>query len=76
MVATCARCHREFKQLSKGRLFLLPPVHTGGDSMWKISRLADHCYWLCSECSREYVLERVGTELVVSQRDQLRADRR
>ena len=72
MVATCVRCHCDFKQLSKGRLFLLPPPLNSSEFMWGISgRLADHCYWLCCECSREHVVERDGTELVVRKRDQV-----
>ena len=53
MVAKCANpeCNREFRELNKGRLFLLPPDTT-------VSRLIDYCYWLCPDCAAAYTLER------------------
>jgi len=45
MVAKCSNppCNRQFRSLSKGRLFLLPPP-VDSELMWKVDRLADHCY--------------------------------
>ena len=62
MVAKCANggCNREFRELSKGRLFLLPPTETR-----VVERLSDHCYWLCPDCSSVYTLELEGTRPVV-----------
>jgi hypothetical protein len=53
MVATCASgsCNREFRELSKGRLFLLPPTGMLGGE-----KLSDYCYWLCPDCSSVYTL--------------------
>lgn len=54
MVAKCANpnnCNREFRELNKGRLFLLPPHTT-------VPRLVDYCYWLCPDCAAMYTLER------------------
>ena len=58
MVACCANpsCKREFRQLSKGRLFLLPPVLDLGDSLCTVPKLIDHCYWLCPECARTHTI--------------------
>jgi hypothetical protein len=53
MVAKCSNpaCNREFRELSKGRLFLLPPTHNCyADPAWKVDKLSDYCYWLCPEC--------------------------
>ena len=71
MVATCANpdCGHEFRQLSKGRLFLLPPIQSSSNLRWRVDRLADYCYWLCPECSQAYTIEREGTELTVSKQD-------
>lgn len=71
MVAKCAnpQCGQEFRQLSKGRLFLLPPLQDRSELEWKAPRLADHCYWLCPECSTLYVIEREGSKLVVTTRE-------
>ena len=54
MVATYAigGCNRELKELSKGRLFLLPPTGMLGGE-----KLSDYCYWLCPDCSSVYTLE-------------------
>lgn len=56
MVATCANpaCNREFRELHKGRLFLLPPGTA-------VPRLIDYCYWLCPECAAMYTIEREPT---------------
>ena len=53
MVAKCANpdCNRDFRELNKGRLFLLPPNAT-------VPRLIDYCYWLCPDCAATYTLER------------------
>ena len=74
MVATCAnpKCGNEFRQLSKGRLFLLPPLQDSSSLKWNVGRLADYCYWLCPECSPRYTIEREGTKLTVSRCDQIR----
>jgi len=65
MVAKCANggCNREFRELSKGRLFLLPPADTRG-----VGRLADYCYWLCPDCESVYTLELEGTSPVLRAR--------
>lgn len=70
MVAKCSNppCNRQFRSLSKGRLFLLPPP-VDSELMWKVDRLADHCYWLCPECSLEYTIARVGLELIFSKKE-------
>lgn len=72
MVATCAnpKCGHEFRQLSKGRLFLLPPLQDSSILGWSVGRLADYCYWLCPECSQGYSIEREGTGLAVIKRGQ------
>ena len=51
MVAKCANphCNCEFRELNKGRLFLLPPVDDSTD--WRVPKLIDHCYWLCPSCA-------------------------
>ena len=57
MVATCANshCNRKFQELSKGRLFLLPPTDSG-ESLWQVRRLIDHCYWLCPDCAQTHTM--------------------
>jgi len=74
MVAKCSNppCNRQFRSLSKGRLFLLPPP-VDSELMWKVDRLADHCYWLCPECSLEYTIARVGLELIFSKKEAIAA---
>jgi hypothetical protein len=54
----------------KGRLFLLPPLQDSSHLLWRTDRLADYCYWLCPECSQAYTIEREGTALIVSKREQ------
>jgi hypothetical protein len=68
MVAKCANpeCNRQFRQLSKGRLFLLPP---SDEMMWRVDRLSDYCYWLCPSCSQTHVVLRQGPELIVSKQE-------
>lgn len=68
MVAQCANpeCNRQFRQLSKGRLFLLPPSPDSTELMWRTNKLTDHCYWLCPECSKQYTIERVDSGVLVS----------
>ncbi len=67
MVAKCANphCKREFRELSKGRLFLLPPSRDFHDSLWAVPRLIDHCYWLCPECARTHTIMVEGKKPVV-----------
>ena len=67
MFARCANpeCNREFRELSKGRLFLLPPVHPFPESMGKADRLIEHCYWLCPRCAAIYTATREGNRVVV-----------
>ena len=66
MVSRCCNpaCNCLFRELSKGRLFLLPPTHTYSDSI----RLSDHCYWLCPKCNATYTVMRLGPEVVVGER--------
>ena len=61
VVANCANpiCAREFRQLSQGRLYLLPPPGCAADC------LADHCYWLCLQCSKHFSLIRLEGEVVL-----------
>ena len=68
MVARCAnpRCNCEFRELSKGRLFLLPPIPEFADSFARVSRLIDHCYWLCPECAITHTISIRGATVVVS----------
>jgi hypothetical protein len=58
MVANCANpaCKQEFRELHKGRLFLLPPSHDFA-KMWEVPRLIDHCYWLCPDCACSHTIE-------------------
>jgi hypothetical protein len=57
MLAKCSnpQCGREFRELNKGRLFLLPPVDDTFYS-WKQRKLTDHCYWLCPRCANVYTI--------------------
>ncbi len=73
MVAKCANpnCNAEFRQLSKGRLFLLPPTHDESPATWRVKRLSDHCYWLCPECARGFTIMRGESGVVVNARDSL-----
>jgi hypothetical protein len=68
MVAECANpaCNREFRELSKGRLFLLPPTDHNGT--WGDRKLSDYCYWLCPECEATHTITRDESEIVVSKR--------
>ena len=70
MVAKCANgsCKREFTELSKGRLFLLPPTGMQGGE-----RLSEFCYWLCPDCSSLYTLELEGSSPVLRARGRERA---
>jgi hypothetical protein len=67
MVAKCANpdCNREFRELSKGRLFVLPPVYGFAESMSRVQRLIDHCHWLCPECAATCTLTLEGNNPVV-----------
>ena len=71
MVAQCANpaCNREFRELSKGRLFLLPPTHQESLATWGDRKLSDYCYWLCPECEATHTITRDESEVVVSKRD-------
>ena len=71
MVAKCANpaCNREFRELSKGRLFLLPPaVCDYSGSTARVERLSDYCYWLCPGCDATHMIVRRESEVVVSVR--------
>lgn len=70
MVARCANpaCDREFQELSKGRLFLLPPTETSFVS-WSRGKLSDYCFWLCPECESTHTITRGESGIVVSPRD-------
>ncbi len=70
MVANCVNptCNRQFRELSKGRLFLLPPTR-GFDSPQLTEKLSDHCYWLCPECDLLYTVTRQGSKVLVTMRD-------
>lgn len=67
MVAKCAnpKCNREFRQLSKGRLYILPPTEA---SLTTIQNLSDCSYWLCEECSELFLITRRGCEVIVNER--------
>jgi len=66
MVAKCAnpQCNQVFRELSKGRLFLLPPADDSFH-MWKHRKLVDHCYWLCPSCAGVYTITLEETQPVV-----------
>jgi hypothetical protein len=63
MVSKCANplCNKEFQELSKGWLFLLPPKQP-------VARLIDHCYWLCSDCASLLTVELEGAGPIVRKR--------
>jgi hypothetical protein len=71
MVAKCANttCNRRFRELSKGRLFLLPPTHDCSESIRQVERLSDYCFWLCPECEATHTITRGESGIVVSPRD-------
>lgn len=68
MVARYANpaCDREFRELGKGRLFLLPPVPEFRESLSSVPKLIDHCYWLCPQCALMYTIELQGTKPVMT----------
>jgi len=70
MVAQCANpsCNREFRELSKGRLFALPPTRFESPATWGDRKLSDYCYWLCPECEATHTITRDESEVVVSKR--------
>ena len=71
MIAKCANptCNREFRELSKGRLFLLPPNrHAYDDPDGKPMRLIDYCYWLCPECETTNTITRHESQVSVTAR--------
>ena len=72
MVATCSNpaCNSLFRELSKGRLFLLPPTHDSSEWWrWSVGKLSDHCYWLCPACDAKHTITRCGSKVVVSMRE-------
>ena len=70
MVAKCVNpaCDREFRELSKGRLFLLPPTEMPFVS-WGRGRLSDYCFWLCPDCDATHTIMRGESGVVVCPRD-------
>lgn len=63
MVANCANpaCGRPFRELNRGRLFLLPPTHDYSvPALLRRERLSDYCYWLCPDCERTHTINRCG----------------
>ena len=73
MVAECANpeCNREFRELSKGRLFVLPPTHHANPATWGNRKLSNYCYWLCPECEATHTITRYESKVVVSKRDSI-----
>ena len=71
MVAQCANpaCNHEFRELSKGRLFVLPPTRHDSPATWNDRKLSDYCYWLCPECEATYTITRDESDVVVSKRN-------
>jgi hypothetical protein len=71
MVAQCANpaCNQEFRELSKGRLFVLPPTHYDSPATWGDRKLSDYCYWLCPECAETHTITRDESEVVVNKRE-------
>jgi hypothetical protein len=70
MVAQCANpaCNHESRELSKGRLFVLPPTRHDSPATWNDRKLSDYCYWLCPECEATYTITRDESEVVVCKR--------
>ncbi len=58
-------CNRAFRELNKGRLFLLPPPQEEPELTWKVEKLVDHSYWLCPDCAKTYIVILDGTEPVI-----------
>jgi hypothetical protein len=65
MVAQCSNpeCHCEFRELSKGRLFLLPPTYP--ETIWKVERMIDHCHWLCPACALTHTILLENNQAVI-----------
>ena len=66
MLAKCANvaCNVEFRELSKGRLFLLPPPNFSCEHF----KLTNYCYWLCPGCDSTHTITRSGTDVLVGER--------
>ena len=66
MITRCSNpvCNCVLQDLSKGRLFLLPPTYYYSESI----KLSDYCYWLCPECDATYTITRIGSEVVIDER--------
>ena len=66
MLAKCANlaCNVEFRELSKGRLYLLPPPNFSSQHF----KLTNYCYWLCPECAATQTITRRGPDVVVCRR--------
>lgn len=64
MAVNCANpsCNRLFHELSKGRLFVLPPFN----DHW--ARLSDYCYWLCPECADKYTILQYESGVMINMR--------
>src|SRR5271167_1890492 len=71
MVAKCSNpaCNCLFRELSKGRVFLLPPTPDSSYWTWSAGKLSDHCYWLCPKCDATHTITRCESGVVVSPRD-------
>ena len=72
MIAKCANptCNREFRELSKGRLFIRSrrTVMPDDDPDGKPMRLIDYCYWLCPECEATNTITRHESQVSVTAR--------
>jgi hypothetical protein len=64
MVATCANpaCNLAFTNLSRGRLYLLPPENTASLGV----SLIDFCYWLCPDCAALFTIVRDAERLQIA----------
>jgi hypothetical protein len=71
MVAKCSNpaCDCLFRELSKGRVFLLPPTPDSSYWTWSAGNLSDYCYWLCPECDATLTITRWESGVVVRPRE-------